>query len=392
MTTPRAQAGRREPGEPRYAVEIEGLSTWYGRAPAVQNLSMHVPHGSIYGLVGPNGAGKTTTMRIVATLQKPGAGTVLVDGIDVEADPAAVRARIGYLPDFFGVYDSLTVTEYLDFAGAIYEIPPRRRKQLVDELLELVGLTERRSAPLKSLSRSMRQQLALARCLIHDPRILLLDEPAAGMDPQARIDLREILLELSRLNKTIVISSHVLDELAEICTHVGIMRGSSEGAGRDGHWQDATSHGSARQSESGNPAPALLVEGPVDETIGMVAPGVRLRIRLFENGGGSARALRILAANPACRVDGDPDEVAAATPSEVQAQFYGEERDLAAILSQLEDAGLEVIEFAVERPTLEDVFLEMMASSPSELSPHPRPLSQAGRGVGGEGTTEDKQA
>ncbi len=219
---------RREKGAPdsaaAYAIEIEGLSIWYRGVCAVRHLSLHVPYGSIYGLTGPSGSGKTATIRTLATVQQPRSGTVLVDGIDVRAEPAAVRERIGYLPDVSGVYECLTVRETMDFYSEIYRIQPRQRHQTIDDLLELVGLTEQKDHPVRQLSRGMRQQLCLARCLIHDPQILLLDEPAAGMDPRARLELRDILDALSRFGKTVLISSHMLSELATVCTHLGIVQ------------------------------------------------------------------------------------------------------------------------------------------------------------------------
>ncbi len=322
----RAKEGRDEVGT--YAIEIEGMSTCYGRTPAVRNLSMHVPHGSIYCFVGPKGAGKTTTIRTLATLQQPDAGTVLVDGIDVQADPAAVRGRIGYLPDFSGVYESLTVSEYLDFYGAIHQIPPRRRRQMTEELLELVDLTDQRNNPVKWLSRGRKQQLGLARCLIHDPQILLLDEPASGMDPQSRIELREILQELGKLHKTILISSHILSELAEICTHLGIVR-----------------------------AGELLAEGSVDELTNIVSPTVHLRVRLLDAGNRDV-ARRLLETQPACRQIGAEGE-STLPGTRLRVSFAGTEQDLAGILGQLVMTGVQVTEFALERRTLEDIFLQV---------------------------------
>jgi ABC-2 type transport system ATP-binding protein len=306
-----------------YAIEIESMSAWVGDTEAVRNLSLHVPRGSVYGLVGPNGAGKTTTIRTLATLHQPDAGTVLVDGIDVRADPAAVRGRIGYLPDFSGVYEGLTVSEYVDFYGAIHQIPLRRRRQLTDELLELVNLADERESPVKRLSRGMRQRLGLVRCLIHDPQILLLDEPASGMDPLARVELREILQELVRLSKTVLISSHALSELAEVCTHLGIIY--------DGE---------------------LLAEGSVDEILGAVSETVRLRVRLLD-AGNRELAWRLLEEQPACR------EIEARGELSLLATFTGAEQDLAVLLGQLVTAGAQVTEFALERPTLEEVFLQL---------------------------------
>jgi ABC-2 type transport system ATP-binding protein len=190
---------------------------------AVAGIDLVVGPGEIYGLVGPNGAGKTTTMRMLATLLAPTAGEALVCGIDVMADPTEVRRRIGYMPDFYGVYDDLRVWEYLEFFGRCYGVSPARRAGMIDELLEIVGLSDKRDAYVESLSRGMRQRLCLAHTLVHDPQLLILDEPASGLDPRARVEMREILRELRAMGKTILVSSHILPELAELCTSVGII-------------------------------------------------------------------------------------------------------------------------------------------------------------------------
>jgi ABC-2 type transport system ATP-binding protein len=309
--------------EPSYAIQIDGMVKRYGRTVAVDNLSMHVPAGSVYGFVGPNGAGKTTTIRTLATLQKPDAGTVTLDGIDVVANPTAVRDRVGYMPDFFGVYDSLTVAEYLDFYGASHRVPPSRRRTLCDELLELVDLADKRNDPVEVLSRGMKQRLGLARCLIHDPSVLLLDEPASGMDPRARIELREILRELSRLNKTILISSHILPELAEMCTDIGIVR-----------------------------AGEIIAEGPVDAVIAALSPGPRLRVRLL---GAEAADLAqtVLAGDSRCAALEREDELTLA------GGFTGGDEDLAELLAMLTERNIRVTQFTLEPGTLEDIFLNI---------------------------------
>jgi ABC-2 type transport system ATP-binding protein len=207
-----------------FVIEIEGMRKSYGRTQVVRNLSMHVPRGAVYGLVGPNAAGKTTVIRTLAALQRPDEGTVCVAGIDVASNPGAIHEAVGYMPDFFGVYENLTVEEYVNFYGASHRIPGPRRRQVCDELLELVNLTDKRRDMVELLSRGMKQRLGITRCLIHDPEVLLFDEPASGMDPQARMELREILRELGKLNRTILISSHILPELADICTHLGVIR------------------------------------------------------------------------------------------------------------------------------------------------------------------------
>lgn len=205
-------------------IHIEGLRKYYGKSLAVDGLSMDVPAGSVYGFVGPNGAGKTTTMRILATLLRATDGVAQVDGIDVIKNPYGVRKVIGYMPDFFGVYDNLTSMEYLDFYGDAYGIPARDRKKIAENLLELVSLSEKAHSYVDSLSRGMKQRLCLARSLMHDPKVLLLDEPASGMDPRARAEMKSILRTLQGLGKTILVSSHILPELSEMCDYVGIMQ------------------------------------------------------------------------------------------------------------------------------------------------------------------------
>lgn len=206
------------------AIRTLDLIVRRGRAVVVHDLSLCVPRGAIYGLTGPSGSGKSTTLRVLATVLRLDGGTAWIDGIDVSANPRAARARTGYLPDRFGVYGALTLREYLRFYAALYRIPHRRRGQVADELLELFRLTSKRDQPVGRLSRGLLQQLGMARCLVHDPDVLLLDEPAAGMDLQARLDLRDMLGELSGLGKTILISSNLPEALAETCTHIGLIR------------------------------------------------------------------------------------------------------------------------------------------------------------------------
>jgi len=204
-------------------VETRGLVKRYGDQLAVAGVDLLVGPGEIYGLVGPNGAGKTTTMKILATLLAPSAGEAYVTGIGVGADPLEVRRRIGYMPDFYGVYDDLRVWEYLDFFARCYGVPANRRGPMINELLEIVGLTDKRDGYVETMSRGMRQRLCLAHTLVHDPALLILDEPASGLDPRARVELREILRELRSMGKTILISSHILPELGEMCTGVAII-------------------------------------------------------------------------------------------------------------------------------------------------------------------------
>ena len=204
-------------------IETSDLVKRYARFTAVSGLSLEVPEGAIYGFVGPNGAGKTTTMRVLTTLTRPSEGEARVAGYSVTAYPRAVRRAIGYMPDEFGVYDDMRVWEYLDFFAACYDIPENERRRLIDDLLELVDLTHRREDMVDKLSRGMKQRLSLARTLAHDPEVLILDEPASGLDPRARVEIRELLVELAAMGKTIFFSSHILADVSEICTHVGII-------------------------------------------------------------------------------------------------------------------------------------------------------------------------
>ncbi|MFL7790503.1 MAG: ABC transporter ATP-binding protein, partial [Anaerolineae bacterium] len=204
-------------------VETRGLVKRYGRLMAVKGLDLVVEEGAVFGFVGPNGAGKTTTMRILATLLRPTSGEAWVAGCSVYKQRRDVRRAIGYMPDFFGVYGDMRVWEYLDFFSACYEIPADARRQLVGDLLELVDLSHRRDDYVDALSRGMKQRLCLARALAHDPKVLILDEPASGLDPRARVEIRELLRELQAMGKTIFVSSHILSEIEEVCTHIGII-------------------------------------------------------------------------------------------------------------------------------------------------------------------------
>jgi ABC-2 type transport system ATP-binding protein len=205
------------------AVQTFSLTRIYGSMIALNALNLTVNRGDLFGFIGSNGAGKTTTLRILATFLAPSGGRAEVLGHDVVRDADAVRHVIGYMPDFFGVYKDMEVTEYLDFFGACYKIPAAQREKTVNDVLELVGLTEKRGAIIGALSRGMQQRLGLARVLIHDPQLLLLDEPASGLDPRARIEMMAILQELQRLGKTIIISSHILSELQTLCNRVAII-------------------------------------------------------------------------------------------------------------------------------------------------------------------------
>lgn len=214
-----------EPPAPRsdLVVEARGLTKHYGSLKALDNVDLEIPKGSIFGIIGPNGAGKSTAFLILATLLTPTAGWARVCGYSPMDDPEQVRRRMGYMPDVMGVYENLTVKEYLEFHAATYHIERREWPDLVDGLLELVDLDVKRGTIVDDLSRGMKQRLSLARALIHDPDLLILDEPASGLDPRARIELRELLLQLQEMGKTIVISSHILAELQQMCNSIGVI-------------------------------------------------------------------------------------------------------------------------------------------------------------------------
>lgn len=214
-------------------LQINHLYKNYGKFQAVNNLTLHIPQGDLFGFVGPNGAGKTTTIRMVCGLMQPSAGSIVINGVDVMTHQREIKKQIGYVPDFFGVYDNLKVKEYMDFYGSMYRMNSREIERIADDLLELVNLSDKKEVFVDTLSRGMKQRLCVARALIHNPALLILDEPNSGLDPRARIEMKELLLNLKSMGKTIVISSHILSELSEMCNSIGIMdHGNLVAAGR----------------------------------------------------------------------------------------------------------------------------------------------------------------
>jgi ABC-2 type transport system ATP-binding protein len=300
-------------------IAVQELSKTYGARAALDHVSFEVPEREIFGFVGPNGAGKTTTLRILAALLQPTSGKAFIDGTDVTKDREKVHNRIGYMPDFFGVYDQLTVGEYLDFYAACYRQPKVRRRKIVDDLLALVGMTERKNQQVDSLSRGLKQRVCLARALVHDPAVLLLDEPASGLDPRARVEMREILKELQGMGKTIVISSHILPELTELCSMIGII-----------------DHGRMRAT------------GPVRDVIARLSTGRRLRITVLDEKDAALEVLEPLAAiRHVESVNGT-----------IEAEYDGDERTASDILFALTGAGIRVSSFAPIDGGLEDAFLK----------------------------------
>lgn len=286
---------------------------------ALKGLNLEIDKGTVFGFVGPNGAGKSTTMSILATLLEPTSGKAYVGGYEVTKQPKEVRKLIGYMPDFFGVYDNLTAEEYLDFYGANYDIPVAERKQIIPQLLELVNLSHKRDAYVDSLSRGMKQRLGLARALVHNPKVLILDEPASGLDPRARIELREILKELRDMGKTIIISSHILPELAEMCDVIGII-------------------------EEGN----LVAFGRVDEIYAKMQEKRVLRIRLLDRVEEAMARLREMPVVSGVTREGNWVVAGFAGSDEQQVQLL---RDLA--------TGYPVAAFNEAEGNLEEIFLEI---------------------------------
>ena len=300
-------------------ITAENLTKVYGKRMALDHVSFEVPEGEIFGFVGPNGAGKTTTLRILAGLLEPTGGHASIGGVDVAKQPDLVHSRLGYMPDFFGVYDQLTVSEYLDFYAACYRQPKERRVKVVAQLLDLIGLTERREQLVDTLSRGLKQRLCLARALVHDPVVLLLDEPASGLDPRARVDMREILKELRRMGKTIIISSHILPELTELCTMVGII-------------------------DQGR----MRATGPVQDVIRQLTSGRRLRISVLGQKEEAAALLKPLAMIHAVTM----------VNGALEAEYEGDEATAAAILQALTAAGIKVSAFSNLEGGLEDAFMK----------------------------------
>ena len=274
-------------------IRARELRKWYGRVAALKGLDLDVPDGAIYGFIGQNGAGKTTTIRILATLMRPDEGTAELAGVDLLRRPGEARRLVGYVPDFFGVYDDLKVVEYLDFYADLHGVRGPAATALRNELLELVDLGRRRDDYVEHLSRGMQQRLCLARALIHDPLVLLLDEPASGLDPVGRVELREILKELGRMGKTILISSHILAELADLCSHVGMVAGGL--MVREGTVAEAIGAAERpayllRPLREAERAATVLAQLPGVSDVHPSADGVRFRVD-----GGAEMAARALA-------------------------------------------------------------------------------------------------
>lgn len=308
-------------------VEIQGLSKQYGRRKAVDNVNMTVESGEIFGLVGPNGAGKTTTMRMLVTLLRPDKGEIHVCGHSVRKSPRDVRRQIGFMPDAFGVYGDLTVYEYLDFFGACYGIDRKQRASLIKDLLELVDIGHRHNDMVDTLSTGLKQRLGLARVLIHDPSVLVLDEPASGLDPRARVEIRELLLEVARLGKTIIFSSHILADVSELCTRVAIMEGGK-----------------------------LAALGALDQLSERVMPHRLLRIGLIKETV-SENAQAIIASCAGISEVRPQEGLGRAEWLSLEADFTGDDKALQGLLAEMLQRGLPVVQFNEDTKNLEEVFM-----------------------------------
>jgi ABC-2 type transport system ATP-binding protein len=302
------------------AIKTTNLTKQYNGLTAVDHLNLSIEPGTLFGFIGPNGAGKTTTLRLLAALLEPDAGEIRLAGEDIRRHPDAARRLVGYMPDFFGVYDDMMVWEYLDFFARCYNLPANRRTRLVDELLALVDLDGKRHDYVENLSRGMRQRLCLAHALVHDPQILLLDEPASGLDPRARVEIRELLRELKHMGKTIIISSHILSELAEMCDQVGII-------------------------ERGR----LLVSGSMAEVRRHLRHEKTIRLTVISDVEAARTAMSSYAGvGEVLEINGG-----------LEASFVGDEEATAGLLAHLIHHHVKVTNFTEDVTDLEDVFLQI---------------------------------
>jgi ABC-2 type transport system ATP-binding protein len=299
-------------------IELNDFGKDYGDFTAVDSITMKIEAGELFGFIGPNGAGKSTSIRFLATLLKSTRGDGSVNGFSVNKNPMDVRRSIGYMPDDFGVYDGMKVWEFLDFFAVAYKIGRTQRKQVIGDVLELLDLTHKRDDYVNGLSRGMKQRLCLAKTLVHDPPVLILDEPTSGLDPRARIDVKALLKELKRMGKTILISSHILSELADCCSSIGII-------------------------ERGQ----LLMHGPIESVYRKIRRNRIVEVRFIAN---QELGVSILRSDPTMRgidIDGD----------RATAEFETDDAGLSALMERLVHAGVKMKSFQDKDPTLEDVFM-----------------------------------
>src|SRR5438046_6712972 len=299
-------------------IELIDFGKDYGDFRAVEALNLKINAGDMFGFIGPNGAGKSTTIRFLATLLKASRGEGIVNGYSVTQNPMGVRQSVGYMPDNFGVYDGMKVWEFLDFFAVAYQIPRSRRKAVIGDVLELLDLTHKRDDFVNGLSRGMKQRLCLAKTLVHDPPVLILDAPASGLDPRARMEFKALLKELRRMGKTILISSHILSELADCCTSIGII-------------------------ERGQ----LLMHGPIDEVYRRIRGNRLVEIKFVD---GIDLGLSIIRSCPHTRDVQIEDH-------QVTVEMAADDDQVAALMTQLVQSGARLRSFHEKEPTLEDVFM-----------------------------------
>jgi ABC-2 type transport system ATP-binding protein len=299
-------------------IELIGFSKMYGDFTAVDSLNLKIEAGELFGFIGPNGAGKSTTIRFLTTLLKATQGEGIVNGHSVTKDPLAVRRSIGYMPDNFGVYDGMKVWEFLDFFAVAYQIPRAKRKAVIGDVLELLDLMHKRDDFVNGLSRGMKQRLCLAKTLVHDPPVLILDEPSSGLDPRARLEVKALLKELRRMGKTILISSHILTELADCCTSIGII-------------------------ERGQ----LLMHGPIDEVYRRIRGNRMVEIKFVEQ---MDVGLSIIRNCPQTRDVQIEDH-------QVTVELAADDEQVAGLMQQLSQSSARMRSFHEKDPTLEDVFM-----------------------------------
>ena len=299
-------------------IELIDFGKRYGEFTAVERLNLTIPRGELFGFIGPNGAGKSTTIRFLATLLKATHGEGMVNGHSVTRDPLGVRRCVGYMPDNFGVYDGMRVWEFLDFFAVAYQIPRAKRKQVIGDVLELLDLTHKRDDFVNGLSRGMKQRLCLAKTLVHDPPLLILDEPSSGLDPRARMEFKALMKELRRMGKTILISSHILSELADICTSIGII-------------------------ERG----VLLMHGPIEEVYRRIRRNRLVEIKFVD---GMDVGLSVIRSNSAV-------QNVTVEENRVTVEIDGDDDVVANLLDELIRNKVRLRSFADKDPTLEDVFM-----------------------------------
>ena len=312
--------GSIEKGKGINMLYINDLTKNYGSFTAVNHLSLHIPEGDLFGFVGPNGAGKTTTIRIVCGLLRASGGSVRIGGTAAAVGSKTMKRMIGYVPDFFGVYDNLKVREYMDMYGSMYGMDSRDIAKLTDDLLELVNLSDKKEEYVDTLSRGMKQRLCVARALLHNPKLLILDEPSSGLDPRARVEMKELLKNLHSMGKTIVISSHILSELSEMCNSIGIMNRGQ-----------------------------LITAGRIEDIMQQISGGKRMHVQVAS---GMESAVRILKEQVGVRIE-------SVRENEIIMLFNGADEEISALIGLMIQNQVVLTGFYREEGSLESLFMQL---------------------------------